>query len=382
MKNETKKEIKFLAFAFLCYVIAFSLGIRTCQKIDWSIWTFISIWTSTFSFMGLASGIVLLWRNMTRLCHKRSKGWRKAADYAIFCMCAAAIPYCVLWIAAECVWLWHFGFTRDPLVLSIGVIVFAFIATVHMINPSIGLKKDPEPRPKRKPNIAIESIKWVLVIALAFCGLIPFLAMQGRRNWRIVTRPESFMSIRKVASPKMTINEVPPPAMQTAGAIIFPKAPKSPYPDCENAIFQELNTLSGPRKITFSIECNCYSNNAFRIWMGRNTNGDNELSLEETDFGFGWVAGKWTIQNRITGEDARYSAKSDKLRQRIELRLDINKDGVCTGLSLLANGIPLASGDQLAKFKPENVSNWNLIRLIRNGIPEPEEVTMMTVVTQ
>ena len=303
-------------------------------------------------------------------------------DYAIFCMSAAAIPYCVLWIAAECAWLWNFGFTRDHLVLSIGVIVFAFIATVHMINPSIDIKKDPEPRPKRKPNIAIETIKWVLVIALAFCGLIPFLAMQGRRNWRIVTRPESFMSTRKVASPKMTSNEVSPLAMQTAGAIIFPKVPKSLYLDCENSISQELNTLSGPRKIKFSIECNCYTNNAFRIWMGRNTNGDNELSLEETDFSFGWEAGKWTIQNRIIGEDGRYSAESDKLRQRIELCLDIDKDGVCTALNLLANGVPLASSDQFAKFKPENASNWNMICLVRNGIPEPEEVAIMTVLTQ
>ena len=116
--------------------------------------------------------------------------------------------------------------------------------------------------------------------------------------------------------------------------------------------------------------------------MGRDTNGDNELSLEETGFGFGWVAGKWTIQNRITSEDARYSAKSDKLRQRIELCLDIDKDGVCTALNLLANGVPLASSDQLAKFKPENASNWNMICLVRNGIPEPEEVAMMTVLTQ
>ena len=183
MKNETKKKIQFLAFAFLCYVIAFSLGIRTCKKIDWSIWTFISIWTSTFSFMGLVSGIVLLWRNMARLCHKHSKGWRKVMDYAIFCMSAAAIPYCVLWIAAECAWLWHFGFTRNHLVLSIGVIVFAFIATVHMINPSIGIKEDPKPRPKRKLNIAIEATQWALVKLNSLLSAIAIRTMPLGSGW-------------------------------------------------------------------------------------------------------------------------------------------------------------------------------------------------------
>ena len=384
--KKTKSFPKYLAFAAVCNVIALAFGLQGEQKPELPLWSAISILTSTFTLMGLSSGIVLLGRGMAKCCHGTDKGWRMALDIALSGVYAAAIPYCILWIVAECVWLKNFGFTRDPILLSIGIVVIAMIATGFVIEPEAYKTESEEDAPPRKPHIALRVIEWVLVVAMIFWGVIPFLNMQGRRNWRIVTRPESFAGTRepacKAEGPARCGKVAPRVAMPMAGSFVFPKVPESIYADRENSIYQKINTLSGPRRIAFSIECNCYSNNAFRIWTGRDADGDGKLSIQETDTIFGWNAGRWMLENFAKGERAMYPAKSVELRQRIEVRFEIDGDGACTRIELLANGKPLAPSEQLEKFRSEHASKWDIIRLVRNGISAPEELTTMTVVRQ
>ena len=44
-----------------------------------------------------------------------------------------------------------------------------------------------------------------------------------------------------------------------------------------------------------------------------------------------------------------------------------------------ANGNPLAPSEQLGKVKPRDIGNWNIIRIVRNGVPEADERSSMTI---
>ena len=75
-------------------------------------------------------------------------------------------------------------------------------------------------------------------------------------------------------------------------------------------------------------------------------------------------------------------AKSTNLRQRVQVRFDVDENGNCTKVGFEANGEPLVPGGQLEKFKEVHVLNWNLLRIVRNGVPEPDEITSINVLVR
>lgn len=382
MKHETKTMLKLIAHILVCYAIVLAFGLRQDQQ-EWPWWRYLSVITSTYTLVGLSSGLLLLGRGIAKCCRASTKGWHMALDIILCGIYAAAIPYCLLWFVAECIWLRNFGFTHDPLFLSITVIIASLVAAMFAIEPDIYADAKDEHTEQKKTHPAILIVEWALVAVLACWTIIPFLAMQGRRNWTIVTKPETFAATQPTAAKfesvihktKPTTSEVLP----MAGVITFPKVPKSAFADCESDLHQKINMLPATSSIAFSIDCNCYSNNAFRIWAGRDENGNGELELAEADVGFGWDAGVWMLENVENCEQAMFQSTMDNLRQRGEIRLAVDETRACLHIEYLINGTPIIPGGQLDKYRPSRRANWNIVRIVRNGVPEPDEVTTMTI---
>ena len=95
---------------------------------------------------------------------------------------------------------------------------------------------------------------------------------------------------------------------------------------------------------------------------------------------FGWDAGEWMF-DLLKDDCVQLSApaNSTNIRQRVQVRFDVDGSGNCTNVGFEANGQPIVPSGQLEKFKEVHVLNWSLLRIVRNGVPEPDEITSMNV---
>ena len=380
MTNERKDPLKLTVGLLACSIIVFALGARLGPKPSLSWWFILSAFTSLFTLLGTLSGVILSCRWIGKCLRRSDAGIRRIIDIGLAILSVVAIPYCLLWFTAECAWLWHFGFTRDPMLLSLLVIGVGFIASLYAFYPTaLEPTQNEDAAPERK-CIALSVLCWMVICCTACCFVMPFLAMQGRRNWMIVAHPETFVRVQPLSSAIADDRPKVYPASQIAGTQTFPKVPPSKFLDSENAIYQKIDVSNNVHTIILSIECNCYSNNAFRIWAGRDLNNDDDLAIEETDMRFGWDAGDWMFD--FVEDDyvqLHVPATSPDIRQRVQVHFEIDANGNCTHVGFEANGRPLATSGQLEKFKGVHVLNWNLLRIVRNGVPDPDELTSMTL---
>ena len=85
------------------------------------------------------------------------------------------------------------------------------------------------------------------------------------------------------------------------------------------------------------------------------------------------------LENVANDDGASFASNADNLRQRVEIRLSADETGACTHIEYLANGTPIASGEQLDKYRPSRLVDWDILRIVRNGVLEPDEMATMTI---
>lgn len=368
-----------LAMSFMIGVLvlgAFAGEIKSPPTVD----KFISSMVSAFLLMGLFTSVVYCIKGIRSRFRKfkTTHGPQKIGNLSLALFYVTLIPYCLLWMVAECVWIYNFGYTKDPILWSIMVIVLSGAATVSLFEP-----RPEENLPARKGSPVLMWASIIVTIAIFAYFILPFLVNQGRRNWHIVTEPNAF------AKPVSARNPTPNPVGEQtfkigsafAAHVPFPQVPASQFVDLENHIHQKIVPMTGARQVSFTIECNAASNNALRLWVGHDQDGNGELEPHEVFLYFGWDAGDWVFES-VDQDRLKFPSKSEDIRKRLELNLMINAGGECVSAELHENGEPLADVLALQKVLPLQPDAWNLVRIIRNGATPPEESTSMQVLSR
>lgn len=390
MKRKIAKYISVAVFAMLLATIVTGLG---CHAGEWTSpmpwWKMLSAIVSVLLLLGLFSGVLLAVRGIrNRLCLARSNtGLRKLGDLALVLFYGVLIPYSILWFIAEGVWIYHLGYTRDPILLSIVIFVSSVLAVQIVVEPDLG-KPTADETPVEVSRVS-KLITAALVIIIACTSFIPFLVKQGVRNWRIVTQPDSFFGLQSSDSVPLNASAEVSPKQESgvktnasarpeafsiaggafAGSIPFPQVPDSQYVDLESDIHQPLTPMKGARQVAFMLSCHAAIDNALRYWVGCDQNGNGKLELEETTFCFGWTGGEWSFET-LGSDRLKFPSKTTGQRKNLELCIEINAQGCCTGLKLIEDGELLAGSEDFAKCLPEDPDTWNIVRIIRNG-PTP-----------
>ena len=124
--------------------------------------------------------------------------------------------------------------------------------------------------------------------------------------------------------------------------VVVPQLPPSPYDDTEISTNVALNVNAARlERLTFSIAFESCETNEVLVALGADTDGNGDLSLDESDVVFGCDCGAWYCADLRTGETAQQTTNILVIGKR--------------------------------EFDP----SWNLFKVIRRGFGEiGESVTL------
>ena len=158
-----------------------------------------------------------------------------------------------------------------------------------------------------------------------------------------------------------------------AGSVELPRTPKPKFIDMEADANVAVRAFAEADKcVTMTMECDTAKDNAMRVFVGIDKGKDGGLSLEETAFVAGWDAGEWVFEAYALGEDVKCKPCGENKRRKLTLTWTLDADGKVASL-VAKEGDAVLSDALAAKLKSVFDKRWNCVRIVRNGVTEPNE---------
>ena len=161
----------------------------------------------------------------------------------------------------------------------------------------------------------------------------------------------------------------------------LPKVPQTSHLDMESDVSVGFNINNkNIESISYSISCNAATNNALRLIVGLDENRDSKLSFDEYRFRFGWDTTGWVVENVQLGEHKELTSNSKELRKNCDFVWEFDQKSKCVAFAIKEDGVEL--------YRTQSSESWcvyeqgcNLIRIVRNGITNPEEDVTLAITT-
>ena len=112
--------------------------------------------------------------------------------------------------------------------------------------------------------------------------------------------------------------------------------------------------------------------------MGKDQDKDGKISFHEMKLCLAWRGGQWSLDLVPYSERVMIPSVTTSARKRIELRLDVDPEGRCTHATLIEDGKDILPEELRSKILNEGIREWNQVRIFRNGLTPPNEITGLT----
>jgi len=148
-----------------------------------------------------------------------------------------------------------------------------------------------------------------------------------------------------------------------------------PLPPCEFADTESATnhlfstTRPGSQILSFQIGLLASPSNNVEIAIGRDSDEDGELSIDETAMVVGWDCGEWVVRSPESGAALYAQAASGNVSKLLEWTLRVS-DGEMRSLAAMENGEPL---DFALPGRPPAWmfdSTWNLVKFTTRGVDD------------
>ena len=160
-----------------------------------------------------------------------------------------------------------------------------------------------------------------------------------------------------------------------AGTVELPRTAKPQFADMESATNVAVSAFAEAKKsVTVTIECDTAKDNAMRVFVGKDSNKDGKLGLEEIGLLFGLDAGQWIVEELDGQNHLEVAPKTTAKRKTCSLTWNLDANGKCELGSFKEGDIVLGGLTRLAFDK-----GWNCVRIVRNGKTDPNEKVTVEV---
>ena len=148
-----------------------------------------------------------------------------------------------------------------------------------------------------------------------------------------------------------------------------------PLPPCEFADTESATnhlfstTRPGSQILSFQIGLLASPSNNVEIAIGRDSDEDGELSIDETAMVVGWDCGEWVVRSPESGAALHAQAVSGNVSKLLEWTLHVS-NGEMRSLAAMENGEPL---DLALTGRPPAWmfdSTWNLVKFTARGVDD------------
>ena len=148
-----------------------------------------------------------------------------------------------------------------------------------------------------------------------------------------------------------------------------------PLPPCEFADTESATnhlfstTRPGSQILSFQMGLLASPSNNVEIAIGRDSDEDGELSIDETAMVVGWDCGEWVVRSPESGTALYAQAASGNVSKLLEWTLHVS-DGEVRSLAAMENGEPL---DLALPGRPPAWmfdSTWNLVKFTTRGVDD------------
>ena len=148
-----------------------------------------------------------------------------------------------------------------------------------------------------------------------------------------------------------------------------------PLPPCEFADTESATnhlfstTRPGSQILSFQIGLLASPSNNVEIAIGRDSDEDGELSIDETAMVVGWDRGEWVVRSPESGAALYAQAASGNVSKLLEWTLHVS-NGEVRSLAAMENGEPL---DLALTGRPPAWmfdSTWNLVKFTARGVDD------------
>ena len=148
-----------------------------------------------------------------------------------------------------------------------------------------------------------------------------------------------------------------------------------PLPPCEFADTESATnhlfstTRPGSQILSFQMGLLASPSNNVEIAIGRDSDEDGELSIDETAMVVGWDCGEWVVRSPESGTALYAQAASGNVSKLLEWTLHVS-DGEVRSLAAMENGEPL---DLALPGRPPAWmfdSTWNLVKFTARGVDD------------
>ena len=160
--------------------------------------------------------------------------------------------------------------------------------------------------------------------------------------------------------------------------ITLPRTPPVYDIVCETVAYAALPVLTpAVKEIAVEIAADAVMSNALRVAFAADANRNGLMEHEECRVQFGWDAGRWMARDVMWNFDLESPPVSDG-RHAMRWVWTLDGNGKTTGFRCEADGEEIFA-ELKSKLSALAVQpNWNLIQIMRNGVPEPNESVVMT----
>ena len=163
-------------------------------------------------------------------------------------------------------------------------------------------------------------------------------------------------------------------AVTTFGAVL-PQLPEPVFADTEVSTNIPFNTArSDAREFGVEMSFTGTASNCVQVAFGRDSDGDGDLSPEETAFALGWRGGAYFIEDVARGERLREDADMSWAEAR-SLSLHVALDSAYRPRSAAATNESGACFLPVTSVAPDWLygAEWNLMKVTRRGVDATAE---------
>lgn len=151
-----------------------------------------------------------------------------------------------------------------------------------------------------------------------------------------------------------------------AGTVAQVVVPPPVFADTETAAHVPLPPLGDKQHFKVSLDFNASPSNCLTVAFGRDADGDGRLSLREQAVELGWD-GAWFIRRKGVSAWERYELAGTDGRHLFEASQWLHRTRPDQRLTLSADGVPLAFGNETEAWLPISALDGGTARVTARG---------------
>lgn len=155
-----------------------------------------------------------------------------------------------------------------------------------------------------------------------------------------------------------------------AAVLTVPELPPSAFADTEvstNVAFVAMGP--GDRLFSLSLVLDAAASNAVEVAFGRDTNGNGELEVFESEFALGWSAGAWFLEDwRAEVSDRTGMPYGER---RLDWSVRLTERGEAWQARAQDGGQPVLAEATAACRPTYYGADWDLVRVTTRGVTDP-----------